>query len=193
MKKAVLFLGLMFFGFVSFAQNSEKHITFKGVPVDGFLSEYVAKMKYVGFEYVRGDSGEAVLKGDFAGYKGCTLKVATPHNHNLVHQITVLFPKQKDWVGLYGDYSRLKSLLSQKYGEPAKVEEIFLKYARDDTGKILRLRSNDCRYCSTFSVDNGEILLSIICDNEDYACKIKLVYTDKINSTSFDNAAMNDL
>jgi len=50
---------------VVLAQTSE-HLTFKGVPIDGTLNEYVAKMKQGGVECSGTKDGIAVLKGDFA-------------------------------------------------------------------------------------------------------------------------------
>ncbi len=55
---------------LTFAQSSE-HLKFKGVPIDGTLSEYVSKMKQAGFQLIETDDGVAVLEGEFAGYKDC--------------------------------------------------------------------------------------------------------------------------
>lgn len=51
--------------------NTEKteHMTFKGVPIDGTLNEYVSKMKQSGFTLIDTEDGVAMLKGDFAAYK----------------------------------------------------------------------------------------------------------------------------
>ena len=47
----------------TFAQTSE-HMSFKGVPIDGTLNEYVAKMKQSGFQYLGAEDGTAILNGD---------------------------------------------------------------------------------------------------------------------------------
>ena len=60
----------------SFAQTTE-HLKFKGVPIDGTLSEYVLKMKQAGFHLIETDDGVAVLEGEFAGYRGCLIGVKT--------------------------------------------------------------------------------------------------------------------
>ena len=60
----------------SFAQTTE-HLKFKGVPIDGTLSEYVLKMKQAGFQLIETDDGVAVLEGEFAGYRDCMIGVKT--------------------------------------------------------------------------------------------------------------------
>ena len=67
MKKSIVTFFVLVVTLVSFAQNDTEHLTFKGVPIDGTLSEYVKKMKSAGFEYLEGGIDYAVLQGDFAG------------------------------------------------------------------------------------------------------------------------------
>lgn len=68
------------------------HLTFKGVPIDGTLKEYIAAMKKAGFNY-KGttNDGSAILTGDFAGYKNCSIEVSTLNNCDVVNRITVIF------------------------------------------------------------------------------------------------------
>ena len=54
MKKIVVTLFLLMSFTLTFAQSSE-HLKFKGVPIDGTLSEYVLKMKQAGFQLVETD------------------------------------------------------------------------------------------------------------------------------------------
>ena len=61
---------------LTFAQTSE-HLSFKGVPIDGTLNVYVSKMEKGGFTLIGTEDGVAMLKGDFAAYKGCIIEVAT--------------------------------------------------------------------------------------------------------------------
>lgn len=37
---------------ISLAQDKSEHLSFKGVPIDGTLNEYVSKMKAAGFSYL---------------------------------------------------------------------------------------------------------------------------------------------
>ena len=100
-------------------------MTFKGVPIDGTLNEFVDKMKQARFTYIGTHDGIAVLQGDFAGHKGCTIGVYTLKSSNKVNTIAVMFPPQKDWSSLESTYVSLKSMLTEKYGEPSECVEMF--------------------------------------------------------------------
>lgn len=96
--------------------------------IDGTLNEYVTKMKQAGFTHIGTQDGTAILKGDFAGFKGCTIGVATLKTTNKVNTIGVIFPEQDDWDSLENNYTHLKSMLTEKYGEPSDCVETFQGY-----------------------------------------------------------------
>lgn len=196
MKKIIATLSfLMILISSSFAQNSE-HLKFKGVPIDGTLNEYVSKMKQAGFVLEGTEDGVALLSGEFAGYSDCVVGVKTLQKLNLVHEIVVLFPPQDKWAGLSYDYERLKTMLTKKYGKPDECEERFNASSymiEDDNDKMREVVMNNCKYYSTYNTDNGSITLTISNDGYELGCRVKLFYTDKINSEIFDNAAMEDL
>jgi len=180
---------------VVLAQTSE-HLTFKGVPIDGPLNEYVAKMKQGGFECSGTDDGIAVLKGDFAGYKNCYIKVSTLNQIDLVYNIRVTFPDQDTWSSLFANYSDLKQMLTEKYAKPTDVVEIFdvSPFPRpiDDDEKMLIVKSDKCKYSALWKTNNGEIYLFI--DHFGLSsCFVRLIYTDKINSDIIKEKAKEDL
>ena len=196
MKKIIATLSfLMILISSSFAQNFE-HLKFKGVPIDGTLNEYVSKMKQAGFVLEGTEDGVALLSGEFAGYSDCIVGVKTLQKLNLVHEIVVLFPSQDKWAGLNYDYERLKTMLTKKYGEPDECMEKFnasSSTTSDDNDKMFHVKMNNCKYHSVFNTDNGSITLTISNDGYEFGCRVKLFYTDKINSEIFDDAAMEDL
>jgi len=122
MKKILATIIAIFCAVYSYAQE---HLAFKGVPIDGTLSSYIAKMSAKGFVSVSSQNGVAILKGNFAAHKSCTIWVATMQNKNLVSRIAVVFPDHSQWQYLYGDYSELKELLTVKYGKPTNCIEEF--------------------------------------------------------------------
>lgn len=68
MKKFILLFATLFIGITSFAQRSSEHLNFKGVPIDGTLNEYVAKMKSAEFKYLGEQDGtgrQGVNNNDF--------------------------------------------------------------------------------------------------------------------------------
>lgn len=169
------------------------HLTFKGVPIDGTLKNFVRRMEKAGF-YHDGDKGEAaMLTGDFAGYKGCTVTVSTLDQKDLVCHITVWFPQRETWGDLSGDYFSLKKLLTQKYGTPSACTEKFQNTFLDDDGsKFRHVKFDECKYSTTFKSSKGTIILSIAHQGID-DCYVELRYFDKINSGIITNEALKDL
>lgn len=178
----------------AFAQKESEHLTFKGVPIDGTLNEYVALMKQAGFTHIDTQDGTAILQGDFAGFKGCTIGVSTLKATNKVNTIGVIFPEQDDWASIENDYSHLKSMLTEKYGEPSDCVEKFQGYSspQTDSEKLLSLKLDDCRWYTTYSTSKGDIQLSID-SQKATSCYVLLRYFDKINTDAVKAKAMEDL
>lgn len=198
MKKTILTLLGIFISLLSFTQAISEHLTFKGVPIDGTLNEYIAKMKQAKFTLIETKDGVALLSGEFAGYQDCIIGVKTLKKYNLVHEIAVLFPTQNTWQRLEYDYYKLKSMLSKKYGQPNDCSEKFVNTPiycniNDDNDKMHELENNHCKYYSIFNVEKGSISLSIENDGAFIGCRVKLWYSDKLNSEAFEEAAIDDL
>ena len=66
-KNYIVFCNIVHECYIICSKAIQEHLTFKGVPIDGTLSEYVAKMKSAGFKYLGEQDGTAILQGDFAG------------------------------------------------------------------------------------------------------------------------------
>ncbi len=194
MKKFFSFLILAFVtSAIALAQNDSEHMTFKGIPIDGALNEFVAKMKQAGFTYIVTQDGIAVFQGDFAGRKGCTIGVYTFKPSNKVNTIAVMFPSQKDWSSLESTYVSLKSMLTGKYGEPSECIEIFHGNLQPDTDfeKFHKLKDKECTWDTTFRTPKGDIQLSIWSQQLD--CFVLIKYFDKINTDAVKAQAMDDL
>lgn len=195
MKAKFLTTFILLAAFISYAQDQTSgHLTFKGVPIDGTLSEYVSKLKKNGFSHMSTADGFALLSGDFAGYKDCTVGVTTLKQKDLVHKIGVLFTEKETWSTLSGNYFNLKQMLTEKYGEPTDVVEKFDTYSepRDDDSKMYEVKFDRCKYYSIWEIVNGEIQLSIDHDGVT-KCFVKLLYFDKINSDIIKAKAKDDL
>ena len=193
MKKIVVTLFLLMSFTLIFAQSSE-HLKFKGVPIDGTLSEYVSKMKQAGFQLVGTDDGVALLEGEFAGYRGCLIAVSTLKSVNVVNTIGVVFPARENWSSLEGDYEHLKSMLTEKYGEPSDVVEKFQGYGNPQTDqeKWINIMTDNYTWYTIFETENGDIQLSL--EKGDYGeYFVLLKYFDKINTDAVRSAAMEDL
>jgi len=192
-KIILLFLAYLAFLSAAYSQSS-KHLVFKGVPLDGTLSEYVSKMEQEGFTNAGTENGTAVLSGEFAGYKDCIVGVSTLKQKDLVYKIAVIFPKKDTWSTLSGNYFDLKYMLAEKYGKPSDVVEKFDSSSppRDDSDKMFKVKFDNCKYFSLWKTDKGEIQLSI--QHESVTrCYVLLSYSDKINSSIVKTKAKSDL
>lgn len=189
MKKHLLSLVVLILSISAFAQEESQHLTFKGVPIDGTLKQFVAQMNQNGFVGQARENGFAYLKGDFAGYKGCFVQVSTLRSHDSVSSIEVQFP-EIGWSAAEACYSRLKGMLTTKYGEPSSIKEKFERSfaSRDDNGKERELLEGRATYETIFKTDKGEITLKI-----NKSCQVALIYLDKMNREAFDAAALADL
>ena len=192
MKTLFITLAFTLITMLNFAQSSE-HLTFKGVPIDGTLNEFITKMTLNGFTNSGTENGKAILNGDFAGYKDCVINVSTLKQKDLVNNIGVLFTKKDTWSTLSGNFFEFKLLITEKYGKPNEVEEKFESYSQpnDDNRKMYEVLFNRCKYFSIWQTDKGKIQLSI--ENNQGSSRVKLTYLDKINSDIIKAKAKDDL
>lgn len=193
MKTIISIFSILLNAMLTFAQSTE-HLSFKGVPIDGTLNEYVTKMKQNGFLLLSTEDEIAILSGDFAGYKDCKVGVTTLKQKDLVYKIVVLFPNQETWSTLSGNYFNLKQMLTDKYGTPSDVLEKFdtFSHQMDDYSKMHEVGMDNCKYYSVFQTTKGTIELAI--DHDSVISKyVTLVYSDKINSEIMKAKAKGDL
>ena len=193
MKKLLFILLSIAFLTPAFAQ-SNNHMTFKGVPIDGSLSDFTVKMKQKGFTHLGTQDGVALFSGEFAAYKDCTIGAVSSKNTNTVSKVGVMFPKCETWSQLYRNYNQLKEMLTQKYGEPTEGAERFdSSYEpRDDNMRMLEVKMDRCVYIATWETEKGNIELAI--DHADYSdCFVRLIYWDKINTEKVTSSAIDDL
>jgi hypothetical protein len=193
--KKILTLAFIAINLTAFAQiksDSSKHLTFKGVAIDGRLEEFVSKMKKSGFTHTTTTNGTALLEGDFASYKSCIVGVSTLKTKDLVSKIVVLFPDRDTWSSLSDNYFNLKELLTEKYGKSESLEKFQSYTPKDDGSKLTQVEIGACKYYTIYETEKGTIQLSIEHDGVT-RCFIKLSYFDKINSDAVKKQALDDL
>lgn len=189
MRRVLTTIISLIFATTVFAQ--ETHLKFKGVPIDGSLTEFVSKMKTAGFTHIGTKDGIAILEGDFAGYKNCNVGVYTVKPLNIVSKIVVLFDDSDKWSDLESDYNTLKEMLTEKYGDPAQVIEKFEGKPLDDNDKFFAVQMDECTWTSLFKTESGEIELLILSEN--FESRVVLYYRDKINTEKVRQQALEDL
>lgn len=192
MKKLIITLACLIIMGGIMAQ--EKHLSFKGIPINGTLKQYTAAMVKAGFKSEgTTNDGVSLLSGDFAGYKGCVIGVSTLSNCDVVNRIAVLFPEKDTWATLVYDYENLKSMLTTKYGEPELNREEFITYTGDNNGlKMNALNDDEVVWFTGWTTDLGDIELSIVGGSYGEGC-VRLIYYDKANSETVRQSAIDDL
>lgn len=180
-----------------FAGNifAQQHLSFKGVPIDGTLKSYTDAMVKAGFHYEGTQDGTALLTGDFAGYKGCTILVLTQKNSDNVCSIAVSFPEHDTWKSLQSNYENLKSMLIKKYGDPIESTENFTTniYDYDNYFVMEAIREEKFDWHANFETESGIISLTLSEGKQYGTGTVLLLYIDKANSEKVRNAAMDDL
>ena len=196
MKKIFLISSLFLFSTPLFAQtksDTSEHLTFKNVPIDGTLSEFIMKMKKAGFIPTGMQDGMGILEGEFASYPFCKIGVQTLQQKDLVSKIVVIFPNRESWQLLSANYLNLKEMLTEKYGKPYVTIEKFETYEPSgDDSKLFAAKRGDCKFYSIFSNEKGTIHLTIDKDDK-RKCFVSLTYVDKINSANIRKQALGDL
>lgn len=187
-----LLLSLVFSSIVCLCSAQSNHMKFKGIPIEGTLNSFVQKLKDVGYNYVGTQDGMAILTGEFAATKGCTIGVARFSDRDQVNLVAVIFPEEDSWSPITSTYYTLKSMLSEKYGEPEVVEEFSDNEPPSDFLKFYALLNDECHYMSEFSTDKGKIQLTMMKQNYDTASVI-LRYIDKANADETRKKVMDDL
>ena len=188
MKKLMILLFAVLTCMTGYAQ----HLKFKGIPLEGTLTNFVTQLKAKGFSYIETDNGIAYLQGEFAGHKGCTVGVATFSGTQNVCRVTTVFPEQDTWASASNDYYTLKAFLREKYGEPISVEKFQNDYVDSDVSKRHAIVNGEGNFISTFTTEGGKIELTIRKSGPIKLC-IVLNYYDNENSLKVRQQIMDDL
>lgn len=187
--KNILFM--LFFAFATIASAQTEHMKFKGIPIDGPVDEFVQKLVQAGFTYVSTtDDGSAYLRGDFAGYKDCVLIVSIKNEK--VFGVSVGLVQNDTWGLLESTYTTVKSMLTQKYGQPATCDENFKLYPISDSVKFAYLEQGNGKWSSMFRPSNGHVYLSIVPMSSSEGA-VLLIYYDGAGSQEAIDQAMDDL
>ena len=191
-KKCLLALFFCFaFGMTLSAQDSIKHMEFRGIPIDGDMSSFVNQLNQLG--YVGSiENGRAMLNGIFGG-KDVTVAVYSSERTQIVYQVIVVFPNETSWYSLKSYYRELKNSLSTKYGAPYTSNEYFSSpYYEGDGYEMSAVRSGKVHYTSRYSTPTGQITLTIFKEGAPM-----IAYEDKINAaknkTEEKSSIINDL
>lgn len=163
------------------AKTEMKHLTFKGIPVDGTPEAFLLALKAKGFRVPQAlPSGRFFATGEFAGEPDVLVLVSS--KEFFVWKVTVLFPSKPSWAFVKEQYERFKRSYAEKFGvEPSCDEKLSPRYKEGSGNEVWGFESGDSRWRSTFHFPEGTVTLSVGFDNHDSKMHLVIDYVDYLN------------
>ncbi len=110
MKKILITLTVLFAVIDIMAQE---HLSFKGIPIEGSMTEFCQKLKSKGFTSIGRENNITLFSGDFTGRQATVGVTATDDGKN-VFAVVVLFDPSGEWNTLVNTYDYYKDLYTRK-------------------------------------------------------------------------------
>ena len=183
MKKLIVLFVFMVIALTSYAQSNPEHLTFKGIPMEGSMSEFCYKLQTKGYTTLGRDNNRAVLEGDFAG-RNATIGVAATNGGREVYAVVIFFDSSDEWNTLVSTYDYYKNLYTRKYGEPSVLKESNPAHSDSNTALMGELYQGRVVWASLWEVSGGEIELSIESTDGFYNGMVMICYRDSQNEES---------
>ena len=198
MRHLIFICFLAIYGCTAMAQD---HQAFKGIPINGTLADFAKKLESKGFVSAEADeSGNASWAGVFAGYSNCNVSLMAIPNTDRIYGVKVTITVEMPLV-FSEEYQKMKSMLTEKYGEPTiKTEDATVDAVDNDTAdidfsgifdellKAMRIKTADVLM---FESANGTV--DLVGYNVAFAGVMVLTYIDKANSKAYRQSVIDDL
>lgn len=177
MKKIIFTITLVLTTLTLMAQE---HLSFKGIPITGTMTEFCQKLKAKGLKSLGYESRTAVFSGDFTEREATIGAVAANDGKNVLG-VVVLFNPSNEWNTLEDTYNHYKALYTHKYGEPSLSQENNPAHSDSNTALMGAVHDGRVTYESTWEVAGGEIILSIEKSSGFYEGMVRILYRDSQN------------
>ena len=178
MKRIVIVLTVLF---ATISMMAQEHLSFKGIPIEGSMTEFCQKLKAKGFTSIGQKNNVTLFTGDFTGREATVGVNATDDGQN-VFAVVVLFDPSGEWNTLVNTYDYYKDLYTRKYGEPAASTEKNPAPSDSNSSLMMEVDEGTVVY-SAWEVTGGDILLGIEkYSGEDYEGRVTICYCDSQNA-----------
>lgn len=157
MKKKIISLIAIFAAVNIMAQE---HLTFKGIPIEGSMTEFCQRLKTKGFISIGQENNITLFSGDFTG-REATVGVTATNDGKNVFGVVVLFDSSGEWNTLVNTYDYYKDLYTRKYGNPTVSKEKNPALLNSNTALMAEVYQGTVEYSSVWEVKGGDIKLSI--------------------------------
>lgn len=182
MRKLITLVAFMVIALTSYAQGSSK-LYFKGIPVDGSLTEFCQKLRAKGLKYVNSNNSSALFEGDFAG-RHATIGVAATNDGRKVFAVVVFFDASQEWNTLVRTYNYYKDLYTSKYGNPSVVHEKNPARLGSNIALMTELYQGTVLWGTLWEIAGGEIELGIEKSSGVYEGMVMISYRNTQNEKS---------
>ena len=158
MRKFLIAITLLFVAVIN--TMAQEHLSFKGIPIEGSMTEFCQKLKTKGFTQLWRDNNVTTFTGDFTG-RQATVGVGATDDGKSVHSVVVIFDESSEWNALVNTYDYYKGLYIRKYGEPSACREHNPSRQDSNISLMYELGQGTVTYASAWKVTGGTIELSI--------------------------------
>lgn len=146
--------------FVAFNSMAQEHLTFKGIPIEGSMTEFCQKLQAKGFTQVGRENNRTMFSGNFTG-RNATVGVISTDDLKNVFAVVVFFDASGEWKTLTNTYNYYKDLYSRKYGSAAASIENNPSRSDSNFSLMREVHKGTVNYYSEWEVRGGFIRLSI--------------------------------
>ncbi len=180
MRKLIVSFAFALIALTSYAQSSSEHLTFKGIPIEGSMTEFCQKLKAKGFTSISDENDLALFVGDFTG-RNATIGVTATDDGKSVFAVTVFFDPSDEWNTLVNTYNYYKDLYTRKYGKPTISKEKNPALSDSNTALMAKVHEGTVVWGSAWEVTGGDIELSIEKAFDYYEGMVIIRYRDSQN------------
>ncbi|MDE0471214.1 MAG: hypothetical protein OXH57_04685 [Ekhidna sp.] len=194
-KTKILFIALLGIALTGRGQ-SEDHLKFMGIPIDGTTRAFQQKLQEKGFTYKSKTADNGIyLEGTFAGQANCWIFV---YNDDFVSAVIVEFLAVETWDRLKNSYENYTQAIEGKYdvSYSEKGSACNPSYGKYD------LEKDVCGYHASFVLDNGTVDVVMTSprdrgsfdpfENKYRYGQINIIYRDRINYGKVEESAIDD-
>lgn len=174
----------------SMAQTQE-HLSFKGIPIEGSMAAFCQKLKSKGFTQLGSQGNIRAFKGDFTGRQASVGVIAADNNQD-VFSVVVFFDETDSWNTLVNTYSYYKDLYTEKYGNPTDCIEENPSSTSSNTSLMFELFQGRVTWGCIFDAPGGRIQISI--EKKDFSYGYVVIkYQDAQNANAKRQSDLDDI
>ena len=180
MRKFTVLFAFMVIALTSYAQSNSEHLSFKGIPIEGSMSEFCQKLQDKGLTSIGSKNNLTLFTGDFTG-RNATIGVTATDDGKSVFAVVVLFDPSGEWNTLVNTYTYYKALYTRKYGKPTISNENNPAHSDSNTALMAEVHQGTVVWGSAWEVTGGNIELSIEKTTGIYEGMVVIRYRDSQN------------